>query len=302
MLNSKLFFIINPYATRAHHAEAKIHHTLNRYSTIDYSLGHLRDNCSVDTLITRWLPELRQGGIVVAVGGDGTISTIVNQLKKYKLDNPVGVLPAGSGNDFARSHQLPLGVQPGLSYLIHHSQPTALDCLRIESSTGIHYAINSCGVGIDGRVIHELSAPDPTKSFGQLAYLKSGIESLFHQQAFDVAVTVDGQTSPIEQTLLLVIANHGLFGGGIPILPQANPTDGLIDILYTSRLHALDLLQVVPQLLLGKHLSHPKVHSLRGRTIELAITQPEFMQADGEPMGEAEWQLTCQLTKQTYLL
>lgn len=302
MLNSKLFFIINPYATRAHHAEAKIRHTLNRYSTIDYSLGHLRDNCSVDTLITSWLPELRQGGIVVAVGGDGTISTIVNQLKQYKLDNPVGVLPAGSGNDFARSHQLPLGVQPGLNYLIHHSQPTALDCLRIESSTGIHYAINSCGVGIDGRVIHELSAPDPTKSFGQLAYLKSGIESLFHQQAFDVAVTVDGQTSPIEQTLLLVIANHGSFGGGIPILPQANPTDGLIDILYTSRLHALDLLQVVPQLLLGKHLNHSKVHSLRGHTIELTIKQPEFMQADGEPMGEAEWQVTCQLTKQMYLL
>lgn len=76
----------------------------------------------------------------------------------------------------------------------------------------------------------------------------------------------------------------------------------MIDILYTSRLHALNLLQVVPQLLLGKHLNHSKVHSLRGHTIELTINQPEFMQADGEPMGEAEWQLTCQLTKQMYLL
>jgi len=225
----------------------------------------------VRDMVTDDMPER-----VVAVGGDGTASEAVNGF--LPGDIAFGIIPAGSGNDFARLHRLPTDPDKALDVCLN-GQLKKVDIATIND----HYLLNVGGVGFDAEVAAETNRIG--KKLGStLPYVISLFRTLFTYRNARIRVEVDGEE--IQATSLLVAVGNGqYYGGGMHILPPADTEDGLMDICIGGDLTKVETVKLLPRIFAGTHLSHPKVTMRRGRRVTISSDRPLHFHADGEPLG-----------------
>jgi diacylglycerol kinase (ATP) len=246
------------------------------------------------TICTRSLEEgiavsarlAREGAVCVAVGGDGTLSSVVGgylhavESGEVAATACIACLPVGTANDAARELGVPRQLHkalPGLNHPLHR----ILDAGRIRLPDGReHYFFNVVGVGFDARV-NDATNERLKRRWGRLAYIIAILKQLWHYQPVHLQLDLDGQR--IEQSALLVaIANGRSYGGGIRIAPFAEFDDGCFDVCLIEYLPRLEFLRQFPRALRGEHLGHPAVHSWRAKSIRIWLPDVEPVSVDGE--------------------
>ena len=227
---------------------------------------------------TKLAREAIRGGanVVVAAGGDGTIGEIVNAL--VGTDVALGVIPMGTGNDFARS----LGIGNDMDRAIYNlleGVPMAIDVGRTQG----RYFVNVSGCGLDAVVAEKVN-----RGFrwlrGSSAYLAAVVQSLLSYRATAIRLTLD--TEIVEtKAMLCSIANARYYGGGMRIAPDAMLTDGLFDICLLAEVGKIEFLRTFPQVFKGKHITHPAVRMLRSQYVKVESDLPLPVLVDGEIVG-----------------
>lgn len=219
---------------------------------------------------------------VVAAGGDGTINEVVNGLAG-RFDRAVlGVLPVGTGNDFARSINVPTEIDAAVELLLQR-QTRSLDVVRVSSDEVRHF-INVSAGGFSGLVDEKLTE-DLKRSWGPLAYLRSAAEALPDLTDYHTIITFDDAEQHEVKTYNIVIANARYVAGGIPIAPEAQLDDGLVDVLIVPVASMPQLALLVPKVLLGHHLSSELISFRRARKVRVESRPGMWFNADGELVG-----------------
>ena len=159
---------------------------------------------------------------VFSVGGDGTAGEVAAGLAG--TGKAMGIIPAGTGNDFIKALHLPKDPIKALDFLLSH------DAAPVDTGTvNGEFFLNVCGTGFDVTVL-DYAEKNKAKTRGLTPYFLGLLEAIFHYRPLRLTVTRDGKRETID-ALICSVANGQYIGGGIPICPSADPTDGLIDLV-----------------------------------------------------------------------
>lgn len=212
---------------------------------------------------------------VIAVGGDGLVSLCIQFLAESRI--PFCVIPAGTGNDFARSIGMISMTPQQLFQFFQSNAPSSIDLGRVQSQGTRRWFVQVLSTGFDSAVnslANQMSWPRG-KSKYTLALLK--ILSDFKPIRYEIEI--DG--NKLDQSAVLVtVANGKSYGGGMKICPNASITDGLFDILIVNPVSKFVLLTIFPKVFFGKHIPHRQIDTYRGKTVKISAMTSSY--ADGE--------------------
>ncbi len=218
---------------------------------------------------------------VIAIGGDGTAYEVACGLMNTGV--PMGIIPAGTGNDFIKTVSIPKKPVEALEFILtHDARPVDVGGLNDR------LFLNVCGTGFDVTVLdYTLAAKKYCR--GLLPYLVGLIRGIAHYKPVYVRFTVDGHTEERE-VLICSIANGRYFGGGIAICPEATADDGLLDLVIAEHQPRWKLPFLVPSLLMGRIDKFSFTTHKRCKTVEL-YSKGMRLNADGEvsEMDEAKF-------------
>lgn len=219
---------------------------------------------------------------LVVVGGDGMVSLGVGIVAG--TDTPLGLVPAGTGNDFARALGLPHDDPArALDLLVDllDEPPRSVDALRVRSAAGDTWVAGGVSAGFDAFVNDR--ANRMRRPRGRARYdIALGLELLRLRQV-DYQLVVDGSAHQVAGTLVSV-GNARSVGGGIRLLPDAVVDDGLLDVLVVDRLSRRAFLRLFPRVAEGTHGDDPRVRLSRASRVR--IDAPDVVAyGDGERIG-----------------
>jgi diacylglycerol kinase (ATP) len=230
---------------------------------------------------------------LIAIGGDGSIHLAVNRLFASGRQGEValGLVPAGTGSDLARTLGLPRDPRKALD-LVLSGTARPLDVIEARPDAGERrYVLNVASAGISG-LVDELVNAQPRR--GSLAFLTATLRALGRYRPFACQLTADGEPWYEGEVFVLAIANGRSFGKGMRIAPRAAPDDGLADLVLVRPMPRWQIPLRMPRVYLGTHLDQPSCLWRRARSIRLEAsgTFPPF-DVDGElmPSGPATFTL-----------
>ena len=243
------------------------------------------------------MPGAGEADVVLLLGGDGTIHRHLGQL--VKLGVPVLVVPAGSGNDFACSLGL-RRVRDSLAawrkFCGGETNHRAIDLGTISSADSVgatapntRYYCCVAGVGLDGAVAERANRM-PRWLRGHGGYALSLVPAIFTFAAFPTKVQICGgdhdagqwTTRSDRPTLIAVIANTPLYGGGMKVAPRAQMDDGLLDVCVVAGMDPFRLFCMFPTVYAGRHLSIKEVEYFQAAAVRVETEYPMDVYADGE--------------------
>lgn len=211
---------------------------------------------------------------LIVVGGDGLVHLAVQAVAD--TDTVLGVVPVGTGNDFARGLDT-IPDDPVAATEVAMGDPVPTDAIRTEAGWVASVATAGFSGDVNARA-NRLRFPK-----GPSRYSVATVLELPMLRARPVRVTVDGDTHEF-RAALLAVANTGWFGGGMHIAPDADPADGLLDLTIVADVGRFELLRFFRLVFSGRHTTHPEVHVLRGHTVSLEADGVELW-GDGEALG-----------------
>ena len=223
---------------------------------------------------------------VVVVGGDGTLNQMLPAL--LQGDHEVGLVPSGSGNDCARAWGLnSMSWQQALAHALSATS-SAIDLGRIElDKKAIHYFHSSLAVGFDASVGHR-ALTGPKFLSGLPRYLLATFRELTNLKNWPLKVEADGLLTHEGATLLASVLNTPTYGGGMPAVPHALINDGQLNLLVGGRFNRWQTLLMLPRLLIGKHLGHPRIQCHACSNVSIGNANLVPVAADGETLGFAK--------------
>lgn len=220
--------------------------------------------------------------LVVAAGGDGTLNEVINGLADNLERVQVGLIPLGTGNDFARMLDLPASIDACIEVLRDgHVRPT--DLVRV-TTDHVRYCINVSAGGFSGAVNEKLT-PEIKQSWGPLAYVRCAAEALPELRAYKTLITLDNASSSEVNLYNAVIANGRYVAGGTMIAPEASIDDGLLDIVLVPENPAADIALVAAQIMMGTHLTSDGVVFRRAAKVTVHSEPGMWFNVDGELIG-----------------
>jgi YegS/Rv2252/BmrU family lipid kinase len=283
---ARIFVVLNPMAGNS--TAEDVRHALAR---------HIGDRAQTDIFETTGQEDEDIAAIVraeqthapvmvVAAGGDGTISEVAEAL--IGTDIPLGIIPVGTANVFARELGIPLDLEGACALLEGQSSTTSVDAMKV----GEKYFVLQIGIGLDSLMIRDTDR-ESKRRFGRAAYLWTAFTRLIGYQPVRFTIVADGQRSRPRASQVL-LANGGVLGAP-PCSwgPHIRPNDGRIDGCIVSARTALDYGGLIWHTLLGQQRRDRNVRYLAAtRSIAISADQPLPIQADGEIIGETPLQIT----------
>lgn len=228
--------------------------------------------------------------LVIAVGGDGTVNEVVNGLvdEGGKGRATLGIISMGVGSDAVRSLGIPRDYAEACRLFSNFKRVT-IDLGAVEYMRGNERVrrlfVNTAGLGFDAAVI------EGTKRRlkiirGTVPYVVGLMTTLVTYRNKEAALSIDGVRQ--DERIFFVVVNNGrYFGGGMKIAPDADPCDGLLDVVIAGDAGKIEVLWFLPRVYRGTHVTHPKVRMYQAKSIEVNSSQRLLLQADGELLGEA---------------
>ncbi|QAY67016.1 diacylglycerol kinase [Paenibacillus protaetiae] len=218
----------------------------------------------------------RDYDMIIAAGGDGTLYEVVNGLAKKENRPPLGILPVGTTNDFARAVGIPKHWEYAVD-LIVQQHTKAIDVGRSND----RYFINIAG----GGALTDLTYDVPSRlktMIGQLAYYMKGLEKMTHLRPTELKFEAKGVGEFHEEFMLFLICNSNSVGGFEKLAPDSKVDDGLFDVVLLRKCNLADFIRLVTLALRGEHLGDS--HVIHFRTDELKVWTPDHVQInlDGE--------------------
>ena len=233
---------------------------------------HLTERAGDATEIARRLTENGETEII-ALGGDGTLHEVLNGLADPSACN-FGLIPSGTGNDFAEKIGLPLDAD-ATARIVLKGEVKETDYLEV----GGMRCMNVAGVGMDVDVLERCQKG---KMKGKLKYFKSLLQSLFSFKGYRVEIQSE-EVTETRDVLLAAACNGSQFGGGIRICPAADVADGKLDVVIVDCLGGKwKIIKAFMALLKGKILEYPAAKHFLCDTVKFLPKQDCAMQLDGE--------------------
>jgi diacylglycerol kinase (ATP) len=226
--------------------------------------------------------------VLVVLGGDGLAHVAVQACAG--TSTALAVVPAGTGNDFARALGLPqdsLGATWTIAEALRTGRRRTIDLGRVAG--GAWFATVLCA-GFDSAVnarANDLPFPRGPRRYDVAILIELG-------RLRPSGLVVETEFARVELAATMVsVGNLPFYGGGIPICPDAVADDGLFDVTVVAATHRRDLLAILPKLRTGQHLNHPAVSTLRARSVRLAGDNGWTAYADGERQARLPLTVTC---------
>lgn len=224
---------------------------------------------------------------IVAVGGDGTVHEVANGI--VGTEKTLGVIPAGSGNDFIKSIQVPKDLNKSIECLFR-GKTNAIDVGRVEVENGtsnqgnslISFFVNGLGIGFDAAVAERAS--HISFASGTLLYIVAVLQTLGRYKSPEFSIVVDGRETE-SRNLLIAVGNGVCAGGGFYLTPDAKVDDGLLDICLIEEISTLGVLRLIPRVMQGNHQRQSGVKFEKGKSITVSASHPICVHADGEILG-----------------
>ncbi|GGI47352.1 diacylglycerol kinase (ATP) [Agromyces flavus] len=277
----RLLIAVNPYASFGRNRWVGPA-VAERLADEGYEVALLREE-NFELLRRETQSAFEQGtdGLVV-VGGDGMVSMGVNILARTGV--PLGVVGAGTGNDFARALGLP-HEQPeaGIDALVEALKrpPQTIDLGLVHHGELRTWFACVLSAGFDA-VVNE-RANRMVRPRGPSRYTLALVRELATFRPRRYVMTLDG-AHRAQSAMLVSIANTPSLGGGMRIVPHADLSDGLLDVFIVHPLSRLGLISVFPRVFAGEHVDHPAVEFVRARRVRLEA-DGIVAYADGERIG-----------------
>ena len=234
---------------------------------------------------------------VIGVGGDGTMHEIVNGVLQASGETetiPVGLIPLGNGDDFAKviPPETAIGGKPfdwrAAVQKIARGQTQLFDAGRIVGENlrpgygdGVHYFINGMDVGF-GALAAQNFATTPKFLKGMSAYLGAILKTMIDYPSLHVRLQLDDHPPFEQSTTMTVITNGRCFGNGFWVCPNAQVDDGLFDLMIAESVSRLTILRMIPKLMNGTHINEPIVRMAQARRVVLESDDPLVVETDGE--------------------
>ena len=227
-------------------------------------------------------------GLLIVVGGDGTVNEVVNGLGRagFPEDVTLAVLPMGTGNDLAATLAIPDGIEEA-EEVIRQNRVRVLDVARVRSEgVGERFFINVATGGY-GAETSGLADEELKGRWGKLAYLRASLETAQRFEVRDVRVILDDEERTM-RAVNVAVGNCRYAGGGWLAAPRANPEDGLLDLVVIEDIGLKEALALAPTALArSDYLGAEGVFSARAKMIQVQ-TEPGGLAftADGEVIGD----------------
>jgi YegS/Rv2252/BmrU family lipid kinase len=216
------------------------------------------------------------GEVAASMGGDGLAGAVAGEL--HGGETPMALLPGGRGNDFAR--KLGIGQDPVAACdVLAAGRERRVDVAEVGGS--VYVGILSAGIDSD---VQEIANATRLR-LGTLVYVYGALRALRAWRAARWEVSIDDA----RQTFAgysVAVANSGVFGGGMWLVPDAELDDGLLDVVLTADQPKLRYLRGLPKVFKGSHVREPAVTILRGREVSFHADRPFTAYADGDPIAD----------------
>jgi diacylglycerol kinase (ATP) len=215
---------------------------------------------------------------IIGAGGDGTLHEIVNGMSEKLNRPPLGILPLGTTNDFARALNIPKNWEKACD-LIAKQYTTSIDIGKVND----RYFINILGGGSMTELTYEV--PSKLKTMiGQLAYYMKGLEKLPRLSPIDVHIKT-AEKEYREEAMVFLISNSHSVGGLEKLSPGASLHDGLLDVLVLKKCNLAEFLRIVTLALRGEHIHDPHVFQFQTKYLEIYSSDRVQLNLDGEYGG-----------------
>ena len=258
----------------------------------------LSEGVNVDLVVPEGIDAMRESVAeavesaptgIVACGGDGTVHLVLQGAASHSTaihSTAMAIIPAGTGNDVARSLGIARKGHDQVARVIARSalagRIRAIDLTRLEQGSRHVWSLGVTSTGLDSAVNERANR---TRRFnGTTRYVLALLSEMRSFRTYEYVVTVDGERMDGPATLI-AIGNGSSYGGGMLICPSASMTDGILDITWVDRASRTTILRVFPRIFSGSHVEHPAVRVLHGRTITVEAKGP-VVYADGERIGD----------------
>lgn len=272
--------------------------------TIEKELGPVRAHFTGGPATPHYLPAaeltreaLRAGAqLVIAVGGDGTIDEVVNGFFENGMAiNPeahLAVLNAGTGGDFRRTFDLPEDAAEGVTRIASGTTRRIdigkLTFIAEDGQETVRYFNNIASFGLSGETVRAVNDATWQKSLGgNFAFTWATLMTAWRHKPRPVRIETDEGFETVANIGLTAVANGRYFGSGLKVAPNAEPDDGLFDVVIMRDMKFMDLLTGSGNLREGTHVNGPKVQVVRARTVSATPLGPEpvLIDVDGEGPG-----------------
>lgn len=216
---------------------------------------------------------------VIAVGGDGTLHEVLNGALQVVETPLIGLIPAGTGNDFARGVYLPRDPVSALQ-TSRNGRVCEIDIGLVNGRA----FINVAGFGFDAAVAQEVASRTGKGASGAIPYLLAVFNQLRRYRPTEVSIQVDDER--MEAPVFLgAVGNGSTYGGGMRICPRARVDDGQLDLCVATDLGRLETIMNLVKVFRGSHLTHPKCVYRRARRITVDGDRSVLVHADGQLLG-----------------
>lgn len=221
-------------------------------------------------------------GYLVVAGGDGTLNEVVNGVAQTGKTAQIGVVPLGTGNDFARTLGLPLSIEENLE-ILRSGKTRGIDLVRVRSRRA-RYFVNVAAGGFSG-IVRRRITPEIKKSWGPLAYIRGAAAALPKLHAYKTRLVLDEEEEISTALYNLIIANGRFAAGGLPIAPDADPADALLDVVLIPKRSASEIALLAAEIALGKHFSNNAIIFRRAKKVAVRSKPGMWFNVDGELVG-----------------
>jgi diacylglycerol kinase (ATP) len=248
----------------------------------------LRDRYRFDTVITDGPGAARRAAaesaargdaVLIAAGGDGTLNESLNGLADVAgalARVTVGVIPLGTGNDFAAALALPDDVDGALDVLLR-GRVRPVDIGEVNGRV----FVNASAGGFLAEVSESVD-PALKSVAGRLAYLVGGARVLLKAEPFSVRIDAAGAPRRRRDCLMFAVCNAPMVGGGRPIAPEAVIDDGRLDVCVVDAMDLMAFVALLARVGAGSHVADPRVEYFQAEAVSLAFDRTVAVNADGE--------------------
>lgn len=278
----QIALLANPTAGRGH-ADQILEAVTERLSASGALVEHLIGDDAEHALeLTR--KAVAEGvDTVVTLGGDGMVHVAVQALAETEVS--LGVIPLGTGNDFARALGIPTGDPLAAADVVVGNEPRRIDL----GHSGDTWFATVLAAGFDAAVNERANAM--RWPHGDLRYTLAALSVIRSWTPVPYRLEIDGVVRE-QEAMLLAVANTESYGGGLRIAADCDPSDGLLDAILIKPVSRLEFLRVFPGVRQAKHLTHPAFERIRARRI--TVSAPGVIAySDGERLGSLPLEVEC---------
>lgn len=248
---------------------------LERFEIAGYETSAHATTSEGDAIKAAKIAVERRYDLVVAAGGDGTISEVINGLAEQEYRPKLGIIPVGTTNDFARALCIPRDIKKAVDAILAE-QSMFLDIGRVND----RYFMNIAGGGKLTELTYEV--PSRLKTMlGQLAYYMKGIEMLPSLKPTRVKIEYDGQVLD-DDIMLFLVSNTNSVGGFEKLAPSAKFDDGYFDLIILKKMNLAEFIRIASLALRGAHLDDKNVIYTQAQSIKVTPEDKMQLNIDGE--------------------